>query len=47
MKHFLKENPTETILYSMVFGRENKIKNLDRTSQIFGKIVGEITINIT
>ena len=45
MKHFLVKNPTETILYSMASGRGNKIKNFERASQIFEKIVGEISIN--
>ena len=47
MKHFLKENPTETIILTMDSGRGrgNTYDNVKRAGDIFDKLVGDISVN--
>ena len=44
MKNFLEENPLETIILTIESGRGNYYNNIKRASEIFDKIVGDISI---
>ena len=44
VKQFLEENPSETIILSTSSGRGNAYNNLKRATEIYEKIVGDISI---